>query len=284
MTTVDARSLGGDDLVLSHFSLERTHDLSDRIATAGAAGFAGIGLFAGQWMSLAADGWSHERLRDELDAASICLAEVEVLMHWGRAAPTPEQVEFEATVWELADAFGARYVQATGPYDGSIDDAVQRFGALCDRAADHGVVVGLEFLPFTNIFDAADARRIVEGAARPNGGVCVDIWHHVRGADDIALIDAIPGELITGVQINDGPRQPPDVDGFDYKDDCLRHRIPPGAGEFDVAGFVALIRSKGVDVPWDLEVCNDSAWGRPAHDHLHAIADAMRSVLRSDTD
>ncbi len=278
MSTPAPHSLGADDLVLSHFSLERNHDLSDRITSAGAAGFAGIGLFAGQWISLADDGWSRERLRDELAVASICLAEIEVLSHWGRAAPTDDHVAFEAAVWDLVDAFDSRYVQAIGSYEGSIHEAAERFGALCDRAADHGAVVGLEFLPFTNIADADDARRIVEAADRPNGGVCVDIWHHVRGADDLALIEAIPGELITGVQMNDGPLRPSTAD-FDYKDDCLRHRVPPGTGEFDVTGFVELLRSKDVDVPWDLEVCNADAWGRPAHDHVRAIAIAMRAVL-----
>lgn len=281
MSAIDARSLSGDDLVLSHFSLERDHDLSDRIATAGAAGFAGIGLFAGQWMSLESAGWSLPRLRDELDTASICLAEIEVLMNWGRTEQTADHLTFEATVWELADAFEPRYVQATGPFDGSIADAASRFGALCDRAADHGLVVGLEFLPFTNIYDAADARRIAEEADRPNGGVCVDIWHHVRGANDMSLIEAIPGELITGVQINDGPLRPPAESTLDYKDDCLRNRLPPGDGEFDVAGMVALLRAKGVDIPWDLEVCNDDAWGMSAHEHVHAIATEMRNVLAS---
>lgn len=280
MSSVDARSLGASDLVLSHFSLARNHDLSDRIATAGAAGFAGIGLFVGQWMALLDDGWSVERLRDELDQASICLAEIEVLMHWGLAEQSAGQLAFEHAAWDLADAFGSRYVQATGPYDGTIAEAAVRFGALCDRAAEHGVVVGLEFLPFTNIYDAGDALRIVEAADRPNGGVCMDIWHHVRGANDAALLESVPGELITGVQMNDGPLRPPEGSDLDYKDDCLRHRVPPGTGEFEVDAFVAMLRSKGVDVPWGLEVCNATAWDQPAHDHVHAVADAMRAVLQ----
>ena len=84
------------------------------------------------------------------------------------------------------------------------------FAALCDRAADHGLVVGLEFVPFTDIVSVHDARRIVEEADRPNGGVCVDIWHHERGARDLAGIAALPGELITGIQLNDGALTPVD--------------------------------------------------------------------------
>ena len=149
-------------------------------------------------------------------------------------------------VWELVDAFESRYVQAIGPYEGTLADAANTFGALCDRAADHGAVVGLEFLPFTNIVDASDALAIVERAGRPNGGVCVDIWHHARGANDLELIRTIPPELITGVQMSDGPASPTLAD---YKDDCLRHRLPPGEGSFGAETFVGDAHRHGGRAP-----------------------------------
>jgi sugar phosphate isomerase/epimerase len=272
------RSLCGNDLVLSHFSLDRNHPIDDRIRSAAAAGFAGIGLYAGQFVRLREAGFTVGELRDLLDAADVCLAEIEVLAGWGSAAPTDDYWRFEDVVWELVDEFECRYVQAIGPYEGSIADAAARFGDVCDRAAEHGAVVGLEFLPFTNIVDAADALTIVETADRPNGGVCVDIWHHARGADDLELIRAIPAELITGIQMSDGPREPTLAD---YKDDCLRHRVPPGDGEFGAVDFVRTLVELGVDVPWSLEVCNDDAWGRPGADHVRRIAEAMRRVLAS---
>jgi sugar phosphate isomerase/epimerase len=270
------RTLRADDLVLSHFSLDRNHPLDDRIRAAGAAGFAGIGLFAGQFITMRDAGFTIAELRDLLDSSGVCLAEIEVLAGWGAATPTDAYRDFEAVVWELVDAFESRYVQAIGPVEGSIADAAERFGAVCDRAADHGAVVGLEFLPFTNIVDAADALAIVEHAARPNGGVCVDIWHHTRGANDLDLVRAIPPELITGVQMSDGPLAPTLPD---YKDDCLRNRVPPGEGEFGAVEFVRTLIDLGVDVPWSLEVCNDDVWGHPGADHVRAAADGMRRVL-----
>jgi sugar phosphate isomerase/epimerase len=270
------RALGGGDLVLSHFTLARTHPLDDRIEAARAGGFAGIGLFAGEFIRLRSEGFDITQLRDLLDAADICLAEIEVLAGWGAARPADAYREFEAVVWELVDAFECRYVQAIGPYEGSIADAAGRFAGVCERAAEHGAVVGLEFLPFTNIVDARSALAIVEMADRPNGGVCVDIWHHARGADDLDLIRAIPVERILGVQMSDGPATPTLPD---YKDDCLRHRVPPGEGEFGAVEFVRALIELGVDVPWSLEVCNDDVWGRPGADHARRAADAMRSIL-----
>lgn len=270
------RSLTADDLVLSHFSLGREHPIEDRIEAASAAGFAGIGLFVGHFRTLQESGMTVGQLDDLLAGADLCLAEIEVLTGWASPRPSDSYWEMESLVWKLVDAFESRYVQAIGPYEGTVADAAEHFGALCDRAADHGAVVGLEFLPFTNIVDAADALAIVERAGRPNGGVCVDIWHHARGANDLDLIRAIPPELITGVQMSDGPSTPT-LD--DYKDDCLRHRVPPGEGDFDAVAFVGTLIDMGVALPWSLEVCNDDVWDAPGAEHVRRAADGMRTVL-----
>ena len=216
------RDLTGADLVLSHFSLDRNHPIEDRVKAVGSAGVAGIGLYVGQYRKLLANGWSDARLADMLASHSVCLAEVEVLAGWAADCPSDAYWETETLAWDMVDAFESRYVQAIGPYEGTIEDAAARFGTLCDRAAEHGAVVGLEFLPFTNIVTASDALRIVEAAGRPNGGVCVDIWHHERGAADLELIRAIPTELVMGIQMSDGPAAPTLAD---YRDDCLRNRV-----------------------------------------------------------
>ncbi len=268
-------------LVLSHFSLARNHPLDDRIRSAGEAGFNAIGLFAGQYRQLVNEGWTTARVNELLAEAGVTIAEVEALSGWGAHRPTSDYMAFEEFAWTMVEDFAVPYVQAIGPvesaFDGTLDDVAVRFGALCDRAAGHGATVGLEFLPFTNITNAADALAIVERAGRPNGGVCVDIWHHVRGANDLDMIRRIPPELIVGVQMSDGPVGPTIAD---YKDDCLRTRLPPGDGEFDVDTFVTTLLDMGVDLAWDLEVCNEASWGRPAHEYVAGCAAAMRRVLQ----
>ena len=272
-----ARELNNSDLVLSYFSLDRAHPMADRIEAAAAAGYAGIGLYIGEYQRLGQEGLAHGWLDDQLAAHHMLIAEIEVVRGWAQHGEPYEQcLVMEAAAWEMADRFGCRYLQAIGPFDGTIADAGAAYGALCDRAAEHGLVVGLEFLPFTNIVDAADALRIVEAADRPNGGVCVDIWHHTRGANNLELIQAIGAERITGIQMNDGtlvPQRP------DYLQDCLRNRVAPGDGEFGAVNFVGALIDMGVSVPWALEVCNDSVWGRPGHDHAMQCADGMRAVL-----
>ena len=272
--TIRPRDLTTNNLVMSYFTLPMRHPIEDRIALAAAAGFAGIGLYIGEYQRLVAEGRAGVWLDELLGQHQIAVAEIEVVSSWAR--PGSDDREFEAAAWEMADRWECRYLQAIGPFDGSFDDAGRNFAGLCDRAAEHGLVVGLEFLPFTNIVTATDALRIVEAADRDNGGVCVDIWHHARGANDLSLIAAIPPHLVTGIQMNDGTRAP----GLaDYKDDCLRNRLPPGAGEFDVVEFVACLRNLGVTVPWSLEVCRDLTDGPTPAEHVRQCADAMQALL-----
>ena len=272
------RALGRDDLVLSHFSLARDHPVESRVELAASAGFAAIGLYVGQYRQLELEGFAPHGLRDLLDEHGICLAEIEVVPGlgvdgWGadRAA------EAECIAWRMADEFQCRYVQTIGPAHSSLRVAAAAFGSLCDRAGGHGLVVGLEFLPFTDIAAVDQARRIVEAADRANGGICLDIWHHERGANDLAAIESLPAELITGVQLSDGPRSPSNAD---YYTDCLENRVALGDGEFDVEAFVAAVRGTGCEVPFAAEVCSKDGW-QHAEEHVSRLAEAMRRYRSS---
>jgi sugar phosphate isomerase/epimerase len=157
-----------------------------------------------------------------------------------------------------------------------VAEAAAAFGALCDRAAEHGLLVGIEWLPFTNITTAADAQAIVEGSGRTNAGYCADIWHHRRGTNDDAMLRRLDRERIFAIQMNDGPMQP-NLDG--YKEDCMRFRVPPGEGELDAVGFVRLLTGMGVSSPISLEVCSTELWAAPASVAAQRAADGMRRVL-----
>jgi sugar phosphate isomerase/epimerase len=274
-TNRTAQQLGGDDLVMSHFTLDRHYPIIERIAVASSAGIAGIGLYVGDWERHLAEGMTAEELGRVLDDHGVVLAEIEALQIWNTEGAGAERTaRWLEIAWELADVVGARYMQVVGPYTQPLGSAVDRFGDVCDRAADFGVKVGLEFLPFTNVATASDAMAVVGAADRRNGGVCVDIWHHRRGANDPVLIEAIPAENVMAIQMNDGPMTP-QLD--DYKDDCLLNRVAPGDGEMHVAEFVAMLLRMGVTAPWSLEVCRQ---GSPAgSEHVRHCADRMRDVL-----
>jgi sugar phosphate isomerase/epimerase len=282
-----------DDLVASHFTLSGSSPLDpprfsfeERVAAAAAAGFAGIGLFADAYRLERERGLSDADMQAILDDHGITVAEVEFIQFWA-AAPDDEDAmasrqELEGRVWAMADAFRPRVVsvgEIVGPDElPPLDLLAERFAALCDRAADHGLLVALEFMPFTGIPDAATAGEIARTADRANGGLNVDTWHHFRGATDNAAL-AEHADLIFLVQLDDADAK---VVGELYEDTMLRRRYL-GEGSFDLAGFIGLLDSKGVDVPLSVELMSPEHSGlavdeaaRRAYDTTRAVVDAAR--------
>jgi sugar phosphate isomerase/epimerase len=273
-----ARALGPDDLVWDHFSRPRHDDVVARVHAAAAAGYAGIGLYVGAWAAMRDDAAEVERLEEALAATGTVIANVEVARGWA----SPDRADdacagLEALAYELADRFECRYLQVIGDYTGTLAEAAVGFGALCDRAAEHGLLVGLEWVPsMTNIEDAATAAMIVLDADRPNGGFCFDSWHLTRSTNDLDDLRALPGEKIFATQWNDGTivAQHPD-----YLQDCLTNRVPPGDGEFALVEMVRILDELGSTAPTGIEVCSTELWAAPVDRAAQASADGMRAVV-----
>lgn len=142
-----------------------------------------------------------------------------------------------------AAEMGSTVATALAPYPTSapLDALVDAFAALCDRCADGGVAVQLEFTPFPPIPDLATAWEIVRTADRPNGGLMFDTWHYFRGRPDADLLTTIPGDRIFGVQVSDGARE---LRESLVKDTYL-HRLLPGDGDFDLVGVLSTLATIG---------------------------------------
>jgi sugar phosphate isomerase/epimerase len=254
---------GAHDLVLAH-STVRSASFEQRVEAAARAGFAGIGLAARGYAHLRATGRSDADLRAVLGAHDIRLTETEGLLGFSSTGEVAQGVlrgrryadpEVEAQVFAMADAFGVRHVNVGGALEGQLErDAADAFAALCDRAAEHDLLVALEPLPCSTVPDLRTAARIVEEAGRPNGGLCLDSWHFFRGSDDEDSLRALPGDRVFVLQLDDGPMLPRSTD---YLLDTMHNRQLPGAGEFDLARFVALVDGTGARAPVSVEVLSD---------------------------
>jgi sugar phosphate isomerase/epimerase len=276
--------LGPDDLILSHFSLGRSRPFEERVRAAAEAGFAAMGLYIGEYQRLRAEGARDTDLRSVLDHYGMPLVEIEALRGWSATgAERAAYLRTERSVFAMSDALGpGHHVQVIGPYTGTLDDAAEAFAGVCDRAAEHGLAAAIEFLPeMSNIPDAATAMQIVTRAGRVNGGICLDCWHHFRGANDDDMLRAIPAERIFTVQFDDGPRQRVDPD---YYTDCTRYRDVPGEGEFDLTGFLGLLDELGVRLPLSVEVISTDLLQCPAAEVARRLADATRAVVASARD
>lgn len=265
-------------LIIANGSL-RTADIPQRAEAARAAGFDGIGIHARDYGRLRAEGWSDAALRSLLADHGLDLVEIETAVGWDDppGQRDADSVRREEWAFGLADAVGARHLTAVGALNGSLrDSATDGFAGLCDRAAEHGLLVALEPQACSTIADLDTAVAIVRAAGRRNGGLNLDAWHRTRGGWPLASLAALAPEEIVVVQLDDGPLAPITDD---YLEECTRYRTAPGEGEFDLTGFVQAVYRSGTDAPVSIEVLSDEFDRLPPAEVAQRLADATRSVL-----
>ncbi len=277
--------LGPADLVLCAGTLPGC-PLRERVEAAAAAGFAGISLGVPEYRRARAAGLSDAEQRRLLADHGLEVAELDPLLRWipqtGLGADaTAEGAELfryaEDDFYAAADALGARSLNAVVYSDVPVEPErlVEAFAGLCDRARTRGLLVHLEFLPWTQVADAAAALAVVEAAGRDNGGIMLDTWHHQRSGGSIASLRAIPGARILGVQINDAPLEAE----ADPVAETLRRRLLPGEGDIDLVGLVRQLDAGGCRAPIGVEVFSEALAARPAAEVARRCAEAARAVL-----
>lgn len=244
-------------LVLSAQTLDRAA-LDERLDATAAAGFTRIGLRPRDYDQA---GRTDKELRAALADRGLELVELSALPGWGQSADAGQRSRLiEERMYRMSAALGGEYIVAFTDLDCSHETAVERYGALCDRAARHGLKVALEFAPFTSIVDAASAYAIVKAASRPNGGVLIDSWHHFRGAANDAMLLEIPAEEIIAIHLDDAPMNPE----TDLVEETTRSRLLPGEGSFALPRFLGLLAEHGVHAPIAVEVLSDRLRAMPA--------------------
>jgi sugar phosphate isomerase/epimerase len=272
-----AHDLGPNDLVWDHFSRPRTEDIAPRVYAAAAAGYAAIGVFLGSWAQLRANPEQLDAVDAALDTTGLCVANIETLRGWAVPGANDALAAQEALAYDMAGHWGCRYVQVIGDAEGPLDRAAEGFAALCDRAADHGLAVGLEWVPsMTNIQDAPTALQIVLDADRSNGGLCVDSWHFTRSTNRLDDLRAIPGEKVVATQWNDGTI---DAQNSNYYEDTLSNRVLPGQGEFALDEMLRILDAAGSQAPLGVEICSSELWAAPVDVAAQRGADAMRAFV-----
>jgi len=284
-------ALGNGDLVLCSGTLRRGVPFRERLAAATAGGFTGISLWGRDYWEARREGYSDPDLRNLLDDHGLQVAELDPAWWWlpGAGAITvPERADTEEVfrygedeLFRIADVLGARSINAVDVFGGdwSVEDAAQAFGTLCERAADHGLLVHIEFLPWSRIPDLATAWDIVRFAGHRNGGVAVDAWHYFRGKPDEAALRSVPGDRVLGVQLDDGPAQPE----ANLLAATLHERRIPGEGEFDLTGLIKALRDIGAVAPWGVEVFSDQLHALAPVAAAAAAGDATRTLLGART-
>jgi sugar phosphate isomerase/epimerase len=176
----------------------------------------------------------------------------------------------------MAQLFQPHHLQVQGDYPDTFEDAAAEIKKIAQLAHQHNVRVAIEFVGDKNICTANDALRLTHVSGEDNVGVQVDIWHHVRGANDWSMIEELPHDLIYSVQFDDGPKNPRSTN---YTEDTIRYRSLPGEGEFDIPRFLNLVYGPNIDLPLSVEVISDDLLALPVSQSAQLMAAATRNVL-----
>ncbi|MFF5078383.1 TIM barrel protein [Actinoplanes sp. NPDC000266] len=249
--------------------------LEDKLAAAAAARFHGVELAESDLVS---SSWSPARIRDECARRGLAVDAYQPFADFEAVPPGVLRSNLrraERTFAVLAE-IGVRTVVVSSSMSGdAVDDddlAAEQLRALADVAERNGLRLAYEALAWGRFVNtAAHAWRIVRRADHAALGLCLDSFHVLIKEPDAKSIRVVPGEKIFHVQLADAPGA-----SMDVAERSRHHRLFPGLGELDVAGFARYVEDTGYDGPLSLEVSNDVY--RQA-DPRHAAINGMRSVL-----
>ncbi len=268
-------------------TIPRHVSFRERLSAAADAGYDAISLWGRDYARARHDGHSDAEMRTMLDDHGLVVAEVDPAWWWTPGAGEihiPVELDTmevfshgEDDLYRIAEAVGARSLNAADVLGGhwSVDEAAAAFATMCDRAAQHGLLVHLEWLGWSRIPDVATAAAVVQRADRPNGGLNIDTWHCARTGTTTDDLRGLPPDRILAIQLSDAPQQ---AEG-NLIEATLHDRLLPGHGELDLASYLGALRDIGARCPVGIEVFSDALHDTGPHAAAAAAADATRTVL-----
>lgn len=253
-------------------------DFEARMRSAVDAGYRGVGLMADDVAAVAAR-IGLPAMRDVIRSEGLQELELEFLTDWFSSGERRALADARAAaLLEAAQALGARHIKVGGDRLGAhwpLACLADGFAALCERARAHGVSIGLELLPWTQLDTVAQGLALLRAAGSPpNGGLLLDVWHLDRVGQDWAAIAALPADAICSVELSDaGP-----VSDSVWNDTIL-HRRCCGDGSIDLPGFIRAVHATGYQGPWGVEIISDAHRARTLDSAAHASYQSARAAL-----
>jgi sugar phosphate isomerase/epimerase len=278
-------TLQAEDLVLCSGTVMTT-PFMDRLEPARMAGFKGLSINRGDIASTRAAGISIAEVTRRVADEGLAIAEFDAVTSWlqfhqpdGQGGSNPLRTADAEHICPIAGELGARSVSVVELFGRKVEleRAAEGFAHVCDVAADHELLVTLEFLPWGGVPSLAHALEVVRNAGRPNGSVLVDAWHFFRSGATLDELSGVSSQFIGYVQVDDGPKQAED----DLRDETMHRRLVPGDGEFDLVGFLRTLGIIGYHAPLGIEVFSDELLSLPIADIALRCAEQTREICHA---
>jgi len=211
-------------------------------------------------------------VEQRLSDRGIVVLDIEIF----RLKPETRVADYAAAL-ETGARLGARHVLIAGN-DPDEDRLAERFAAMCELGAPLGLTMDLEPMPWTEVRSLQQGARIVERAARDNGGILVDPIHFDRGGNVAGDITAVAASRFHYAQLCDAPAErPQDIDTLLFQ--ARAERLMPGDGALDLTG---ILRALPPNLPLGMEVPMESLARRlGAVERARAILHKTRALLDS---
>ncbi len=202
-------------------------------------------------LNKSSDGRGHDYLADPamrartlaaLDETGVIVWDTEVI----RMRPGVPAASFEE-LFAASAQLKATYVLTTIEEPDAARASAQ-FAELAALAEQYGLMLSVEFMPFSSARTAAEARAVVEGSGAQNAVVLVDLLHLARSGGGPADVAALPARLVRYLQVCDSADGSAETDRAAYLAEAGGARLLPGQGVLPVREVIAA-------APADVAVC-----------------------------
>ncbi|MFV5363415.1 sugar phosphate isomerase/epimerase family protein [Acinetobacter oleivorans] len=173
-----------------------------------------------------------------------------------------------------AEQLGARHILVAGN-DPEQSRLIHHFAQFCELSKQFDLSCDLEFMPWTNVKNLAQAEYIVNQSGQENAAILIDALHFDRSDSTLEQIKALNPKQLNYIQLCDGFAE------YDPSDEGLikiarSNRLVPGQGEIDLVG---LIRALPKEIMLAAEVPNLVLAERPALERAEVNLQAMKQLV-----
>lgn len=238
------------------------HNLVERSKAAAKHGFTGIGACADEL-----EGLGHHTMSA---IAAVLPVPVMELEWFDIGQPTRHCAK---TLFDAADAFGARRVNVGVCYDWSPRKGITVLRHFAEEALTHLLDVAVEPVAFGPLWDPNEVMALIDAVGMPNVGLLLDTWHMTYAMRDSQVSFVTPWERVTEVQLAGSYRQ-----GHARKD--AMQRCLPGHqdDEAQTVSWYELLRKHCPQVPVSVEVTSRELRAHEPGMTAALVMDALNDV------
>ena len=253
--------------------------IHERLKAIAEAGFMGFGLVADDLMAIR-DSIGFAALGAMAAEHGLSHIEIELIERWWIPRGQPGHTyQVRDLLLDAADVLKPAFIKIGSENCSAVIDLaslVAPLRELADDASRLGTRIAIETMPFSRIATVPVGAELVDAVAHPHVGLLVDAWHVFRAETSLTELDtSLPDGIVFGVELDDAM---PEVVGTLFED-TIDRRVLCGEGSFDLSGLVDVLRGKGFDGPWGVEILSESFRTLPVGEALQRAAETARKVL-----